>query len=279
MNPFLAGAPADLAAALERRNATIDVSWREGDRAFARANSPEGGLFARYSDDPADRALFEYETAVRARIPAGGPLRAPRVIEAGPGWRIEQAINTTGPWKERATAIDGAAAAAAEIPSIPLRPHAPGAEHRSRIANLVRIARATAGPIKISDLRAARRALATSDLPTVTCHRDYHRKNLLIDDTDGGIWVIDWERAAPGPLGLDMLRLWATLETPEHRERVFEYALEQVGRDRRASLERLRFGVAVAEASGLHAEQDPFDRDDANLARLLELIPTVRPKS
>ena len=279
MNPFLAGAPADLVAELERREAAIELSWREGDRAFARASSPDGGMFARYSDDPADHGLFEYETAVRARVSGEGALRVPRIIEAGPGWRIEQAINATDPWTESAAAIDDAAAAAAEIPSVPLRPQPPGQDSVSRLDGMVRIARAATGPIKISDLRAARRELATSDMPIVTCHRDYHPKNLLVDNDTGGIWVIDWERAAPGPLGLDLMRLWTSLEQPEERERAFEHALDLVGRQRRASLERLRFGVAVAEASGLHAEKNPFDRDDANLARLLELIPSLRPKS
>jgi thiamine kinase-like enzyme len=140
-----------------------------------------------------------------------------------------------------------------------------------------RITRAAVGPIRLRDLRDARRELAHTDLPTVACHRDFHPGNIMIDED--GAWVIDWEGAAPGPLGLDLIRLWTSMETPEDRDRVFEHALEQVGADRRASLERLRFAVSVAEANGLHAEKNPFDRDDAQLERLLELIPSLRPSS
>jgi hypothetical protein len=276
LNPFLGSAPAGLVEELERRRATVDVSWRENDRAFARTSSPEGALFARYSDDPADTARLEHETEVRALVGTDGPLRAPPVIAQGPGWRIERGINAAEPW-EGAEAVDAAAAAAAEIPALDVPAQGDSDHPRSLLFQQVgRIARAVAGPISISDLRAARRELAQTDLPTVTCHRDYHPKNLLLDDT--GVWVIDWERIDPGPLGLDLLRLWCSLADPADRERVFEHAVDQVGESRRASLERLRFGVAVAEASGLHAERNPFDRDDATLARLLDLIPDLRPK-
>ncbi len=174
------------------------------------------------------------------------------------------------PWSG-AAAVDAAAAAAADIPALEL-PDAPSSDGgASRLAGVVRVARAAVGPISISDLRVARRELGQTELPTVTCHRDFHPKNLLVEN--GDVWVIDWERASPGPAGLDLLRLWTSLAAPDDRDRVFEHAVELVGRYRRASLERLRFAVAVAEASGLHAEKNPFDRDDATLARLLELIP------
>jgi aminoglycoside phosphotransferase (APT) family kinase protein len=186
------------------------------------------------------------------------------------------AVNAAEPWGG-AVAVDAAAAAAAEIPALELPPEKSSEHPRSVLFHEVgRIARALVGPISISDLRAARRELAETDLPSVTCHRDFHPKNLLLDDT--GVWVIDWERVNSGPLGLDLLRLWCSLPDPADRERIFEHAVEQVGPSRKPSLERLRFAVAVAEASGLHGERNPFDRDDAALARLLELIPDLRPK-
>jgi hypothetical protein len=272
---FLATAPAELVAELERRQATIEVSWRENQRAFARTKSPEGGLFARYSEDPADAPRFEHETAVRAVVGAAGALRTPPVIAEGRGWRIEQAINAMEPWAGPA-AVDAAVAAAAEIPALVL-PEAPrDAGGAWRLDALLRIARAAFGPIAFGDLRAARRMLAETELPTVTCHRDFHPKNILVDD--GGVWVIDWERASFGPEGLDLMRLWTSLAEPEDRERIFEHAVELAGQGRRHDLERLRFAVAVAEASGLHTARNPFDRDDAALARLVELIPSLRPR-
>jgi phosphotransferase family enzyme len=273
---FLDGAPAELVAELEHRNATIELSWRENDRAFARTTAREGGLFARYSDDLADAPRLEHETKVRSAVGSDGALRTPPVIAQGSGWRIERAIDAAEPW-QGPDAVDAAAAAAAEIPALDV-PRKPSSEHPRALwfHEVGRIARAVIGPISISDLRSARRELADTDLPTVICHRDFHPKNLLLDET--GVWVIDWERVDPGPLGLDLLRLWCSLADPADRERVFEHAVDQVGASRRASLERLRYAVAVAEASGLHLERNPFDRDDATLARLLELIPSLRPE-
>jgi hypothetical protein len=272
-NPFLARAPVGLVEALERRQGAISYSWRENLRAFAHAPSPDGELFARYSEDPDDVARLEQEATIRKLVGDQGALRAPPVLERGEGWMIERAVG----WQPiiGSAAIDAAAAAAAEIPQLelPKLPFSRGG--RSRVFGLWRVARAAIGPISLRDLRAARRELAETDLPKVTCHRDFTANNILIED--GAAWVIDWERARFGPAGLDLMQLWTTLAEPEDRERLFEHGVDLVGAQRRASLERLRFAVAVAEASGMLAARDAFDRDDAALARLLEMIPSLRP--
>ena len=271
---FYKAAPAGLVAALERRAAQLVLHWDEGLRAFARASSADGDLFARYSGDPADVIRMQHEGTVRALIGDRGALRSPPVLESGPGWMLERAVRAE-PWSGRA-AFDAAARAAAEIPPLDL-PSVPGPAGRpSPVQRVLRIAHAAIGPISIKDLRTARRELRKSDLPRVTCHRDFHPKNVLID-AQGSAWVINWERAASGPLGLDLMQCWANVADPQDRELVFEHAVELVGANRRASLERLRFAVVVAEVSGWHAERNPFDRDDAALARMLEVLPELRP--
>jgi hypothetical protein len=273
---FVSHAPRALVEALERRAAKIAFHWEEDLRAFARASSADGELFARYSGEPADVIRLQQEGAVRTLIGDRGALRTPPVLESGPGWMLERAVSAE-PWSGRAS-VDAAVLAAAEIPELDL-PAVPGpAGRRSPAQRLLRIARAAMGPISVNDLRTARRELAESDLPRVSCHRDFHPKNVLFD-AQGSAWVIDWERTGPGPLGLDLMQLWANIADPEDRERLFEHAVELVGAGRRASLERLRFAVVVAEASGWHAERNPYDRDDAALARMLEVLPELRPAS
>jgi hypothetical protein len=275
---FHARAPAGLTEALERRGATIEFAWRENLRTFGRASSADGELFVRYSDDPADVRRLEHETAIRGIVGDDGALRSPPVLESGEGWLLERAVQAelwSGP-----DAIDAAVAAAAEIPALELPDARSPALRQSRLHGLVhtvvRAVRAATGPISVRDLRTARAELQTTDLPTVTSHRDFHPKNILVDAD--GAWVIDWERTGPAPLGLDLMQLWASVADPGDRERLFEHAVDLVGAPRRAELERLRFAVAVAEASGWHAAREAFDRDDVALARLLELLPGLRPR-
>ncbi len=83
MSRFLAHAPAGLLAALERREATIVLSWRENLRSFARVPGPGGEVFVRYSEDPDDLPRFEHEAAVREVVGHDGPLRTPPVLEQG----------------------------------------------------------------------------------------------------------------------------------------------------------------------------------------------------
>ncbi len=274
-NRFIAAAPAALVEALERRGAAVTMSWREKDRAFAHVGSPDVRLFARYSDDPDDVVRLEHEAAVRGIVGDEGPLRAPPVLEQGPGWMLERAVGWDPLVGE--AAVDAAAAAAAEIASLRLPKLAYRRGGVTRVAGLLQVGTAAMGSISFRDLRAARRELAETDLPKVTCHRDFNSKNILIDE--GVAWVIDWERSRYGPAGLDLMQLWAGLATAEDRAMLFERAVEIVGTQRRASLERLRFAVAVAEASGMLAARDAFDRDEAALGRLIELIPTLRPRS
>lgn len=269
---FVQGAPPDLVHALSRHNAAIVFSWREGLRAFAHAQSPERRLFIRYSDDPADRNNYEYDAAVRTSVGHDRALRVPSVLESGPGWMIEHGVRAE-PW-DGGVAVDAAIAAAADLPTLCL-PERPARGNVSRFAILRRIAQGAAGPIGLHELRAAQRELSSTALPTVACHRDFHPKNILVED--GVAWVIDWERAAPGPLGLDLMRLWTSLGDPDDRARVFEHAVDLTGAAHRPALERLRHAVAVAEANGLHAARNPFDRDDRTLARLIALLPELRP--
>ncbi len=269
---FELGAPAGLAAAMRLRDATIESAWREADRAYAQASAPEGPLFARYSDDPGDGPRLEHEAAVRALVGTTGALRAPPVLARGPGWLLERGIRIE-PLSGRA-AIAAAIAASAELMDVEL-PVAPGAAGPGRrLAGAARMIRSSAGALRMSDLAAARRELAVTTLPEVSCHRDFHPQNVLI--SDGAAWVIDWERCGRGPAGLDLLQLWAGLEREDDRTVLFEGIVDLLGTDRRRELVRLRFGVAVATAVGMLAAREAFDRDAAAIARLLRLVPELR---
>ena len=271
---FRGRAPAGLVEALQRRGAAISASWRENMRTFACATSPGGNLFARYSEDPADVPRLDHEVAVRTVIGDRGVLRAPPVLDRGPGWMIERSVG--GQPIAGAPTIDAVVAAVAEIPTLDLPAPEVASAGGQRLETLLRIARTSVRAVRVRDMRAARRELGRTDLPTVTCHRDFHPKNILIESTD--VWVIDWEHSGPGPVGLDLMRLWTSLADADDRARVFDHAVELVGSRRRASLERLRFAVAVTVAVGMLVARDAFDRDDVAVARLLTLLPELRPR-
>jgi aminoglycoside phosphotransferase (APT) family kinase protein len=97
-----------------------------------------------------------------------------------------------------------------------------------------------ASGLRPADLLLARRQ---PELPRVTAHGDFHAGNILCEAD--GPWIIDWELAAPRPLGYDLLSLWPTLADPFDRRLVLEAALEQAGPEHHTEILRLRFALLV----------------------------------
>lgn len=60
------------------------------------------------------------------------------------------------------------------------------------------------GPSVLRDEAYGRLAAAVASLPTAMCHRDYHSRNLLIDD---GLMVVDFQDAMSGPIFYDLVSL------------------------------------------------------------------------
>jgi len=258
--------PPGLTEALERRGATVERRWWEGARSYLFAGSPEGRLFGRASLDPADSSMLEHEIAVREIVGAERPLRAPPVLERGPDWLLETAIEPE-PFGGVAHVDLVAAAAerlqALDLPELPARPQRGSFRARLRLLG---------SPLPVADLRRARRVLADSRLPLVTTHGDFHPGNVLI--SSGAAWVVDWELCGHGPSGSDLLHFASTVESPEDRERLLDAAVELAG-DRDEAL-RLAYAVLVrATAAKLSASQ-PFDRDPEGAKRLIALLPAAR---
>ena len=258
--------PPGLAEALERRGAKVERGWWEGGRSYLFAVSQAGRLFGRASRDPADAAMLEHEVAVREIVGAEGPLRAPPVLERGPDWLLETAIEPEPFGGARHADLVAAAAErlqALDLPELPARPQRGSFRARLRVL---------ASPLPVADLGRARRVLAESRLPLVTTHGDFHPGNVLI--SGGAAWVVDWELCGHGPAGSDLLHFASTVESPEDRERLLEAAVGLAG-DRDEAL-RLAYAVLVrATAAKLSAAQ-PFDRDPEGAKRLLALLPAAR---
>jgi hypothetical protein len=263
--------PRGLAAALATRDALISDVRGKGQRVFVSADSAQGRLFARYSDDPHDAQVFAHEAEVRRIVGTKGLLRAPMVLEEGEGWMLETAVAS-----ERirgAHAVDTAAAAATRLAELRL-PTGPStrATHRSGPARLQRRLRVALSPLPGVDLAAAERILADPGLPLLASHGDFFPENLLL--AGGALWVVDWECSAERPAGYDLMQLWSALERAGDRERLFDSALEVVGTAGRARLEQLRYAVVVETIWRLlHAGPDARPRAD----ELLALLPELRP--
>lgn len=274
MHPHLPpDAPVALVAALSALGAIISNLWREGRRAYVRAESPTGPLFSRYSTDRADVPVLEHEADVRQIIGDDGALRTPAVIEAGPGWLIEEqkdAQPVSGP-----EAIDSVLAAAADLPGREL----PVVEHETvRTAALIAAARRRTklalSALPLRDVARARAIIAEPGLPQVTSHGDLHAGNVLV--SDGDTWLVDWELSGDRPAGYDLMQLWPTLADEADRERLWRGAIDIVGRQHRRALAELRYALAVRTIANKLCSPDRFQRDFDGGRRILALLPDLR---
>jgi hypothetical protein len=254
--------PQGLVEALERQGAEVERTWSEAERTYVVA----GRLFARASRDPADVAVLAHEAQVREVVGQEGPLRAPRVLERGPGWLLEQAVEAEPLEGETAVAI--AAAAADRIPELKL-PMAPRSSAQSLSSSIRRGWRILRSPIPRGDVLRARRILREAG-PTATSHGDFHPKNILL--ADGAAWVVDWELSGTRPRGYDLMYLAATLE---ENDRAHLWQLVSRGPDTERLL-RLRYAVTVSVLTGKLAAAQEFDRDPSAAESLLRELPRLR---
>jgi hypothetical protein len=254
-------APAGLQRALAERGAEVEGAWREGARVYLRA----GAVFARYSGAESDVAVLEHEACVRAIVGERGPLRAPRVLAQGRGWLVEhQVLPSDEP-------VETVVAAARELAGLQLPPLPPTPGRRFSPAALQRRLRLVARPRFAAELARARRLLASSRLPQVTAHGDFHPGNVLRGD--GAAWVIDWELVGRAPLGSDLMRYRATLTDRDERARVDAGALELTGDA--PELARLRYAVTVLTAADKLSHPEQLNRDEAGAAALLAELPEL----
>jgi hypothetical protein len=239
-----------LRAALDELGATVRDVRREAPRSFVRATAADGReLFGRWSSDPEDHRHLDRDAAVRERVGTALPLRAPAPLARGRGWVLEPAAE---PFVPRGREVEDVVAAALAIPALALPPAtgevAGGAGGGPGLgARLRRL-------LRRPDVLLAQLAARACRLPDVACHGDLHAGNLL-RDADGP-WVVDWELAGPGPLGLDLLTLWPTLPEAPDRDRVLVAALEQAGPGRRRDVHLLRYALAVRALVGI---EDPTE--------------------
>lgn len=254
--------PQGLAEALERHGAKVERTWSEAERSYVVA----GSLFARASRDPDDVAVFAHEARVRELVGQEGPLRAPRVLEQGPDWLLEQAVQAEPLRGEQA--VDVAVAAADRISELRL-PAAPSRSGQSRGSSIRRAWRLLRSPIPFGDVLRARRILSDPG-PTVSSHGDFHPKNILL--ADGAAWVVDWELSGLRPRGYDLMYLAATL-ADEDRVHVWEL---MSGRAEAERLLRLRYAVTVSVLTGNLAAEHEFDRDPVSAEALLRELPRLR---
>ena len=262
--------PPGLEQALAGRGGRVGERWGEGRRSYLFAETPAGEVFARWSTDSSDVAVFTHEAAVRAAL-AGerGALRVPAVLALGDGWMLEQAVRPDGDARAAADAAVGAAARLAEL-TLP-EPPATATRRRGRLAYRLRLLRR---PRLLPELARVRELVRSSTLPPVAAHGDFYPGNVL---ASGGVaWVVDWELCGRLPLGYDLAHYWATADDEEARAVVHEGALELVGPAHRVDLLRLRYAVAVRIAASKLAAAAPGDRDPAGAERLLRRLPELR---
>lgn len=266
-------APNGLADTLADRGASVAMLWREGRRAYLTAESPDGPLFARYSNDPDDVVVLEHEAAVRRLVGSDGPLRTPPVLDAGPGWMLE-VRKEAGP-VAGAESVDAVLAAVAALSrhTLPAAQVAGGRKRFAR-ATLSRRARVALSSLHMRDVARARAIVELSPLPRVTSHGDLHTGNVLI--SDGAAWVVDWELSGLRPVGFDLMQLWATLPDPSDRDRLWEGALATIDEEHHEALADLRYALTVRTIANKLAAPHHFDRDSEGGGRLLALLPSIR---
>jgi hypothetical protein len=263
--------PDGLARELADRGVTgVDVEL-DPPKTYLRLSSPEGGLFAWYSTAPEHEAVAAYEAEMRAAVGAEGPLRAPPILAAGPGWRLERALRLE-PLQGPET-IGRVVEAARELAGRELPPPPAGIGTERRLATLRRRLLVLRSPLPSADTVRARRLVRESPLPPATSHGQFSRIHVLIED--GIPWIVDWEQAALRPRGFDTMTLWADLEDEDDRALLLEESARALDADRR-ELERLGYAALVRLIVSTVAEPLAMNRNPERAAALLERLPAAR---
>lgn len=265
-------APRGLVEELEQRGARLTKRATEARRTYLWLDTDAGPLFARYSSAPIDIAVLEHEAATRAAVGTRAPMRVPSVVARGGSWLLEEAIQ--GRSIAGAADLELAIAAAAQIAPLSLPPAPPTPPERP-LARVTRRLRLLRFPTLVRELRRIQPILCVPNLPTVTSHGDFHPGNLLVDGPS--IYVFDWEMVGKRPAGHDLLQLWTSLADASDRDLVFSRAVDLIGNEHRAALERLRYAMLVETAAIKVSTALALSRDLRGARRLLSLLPEVRP--
>lgn len=270
----LPGCPATLHAALLEHDARVVRVTDHAPRFHVRLDSPSGPLFAWYSDHPDDAEVLRHELAVRAVVGADhGELRAPPVLAHGPDWRLERMVVADPLHGADAVALVVRAWQRLMALDLPRRAGRPAPA--SRWATVARRLRLLRSPLPTADVLRARRLAASSRLPRVTSHGDFHPAHVL--PADGSVWVIDWELSGRAPLGFDLMQLWAGLPDADDRALLLDATLRAVDASQRDEVLRLRYVALVRRIASKLAEHRRFgDRDPVAAEALLALLPEAR---
>lgn len=225
-------------------------------------------LFARCSSDPADIPRLAFEADVRALIGTDSILRSPPVVTREEGWLIEHRIDSLT--LEGPSAIEAVVEAARRVAYLEL----PAAPSEAPSNMLWRRVRPFLSRVPKKEIVLAQRAFTKLRLPLVTSHGDFHAGNVIY--SQGAIWVIDWERSGVGPLGYDLMQLWATLSSAEDRDLLLERTFDAFPDADREMLLTLRYVLAVRTAVNKLTASRSFDRDTEGAGRLIALLPRLR---
>lgn len=239
--------------------------WSEGPRRFVRV----GDLFVSATSDPADKASFAAEVAMRRALPRTGPLQAPTVVADGPGWHVARAVDPVPLADVDPELVARAVGAIRELPVL-------GASRASvalsRRARAVQRGRLLSSRLPLRDLRAARRVAAEA-AELVPSHNDLHLGNVLA--TPEALVVVDWEHCGPGPSGGDLARLIA-LDEPTHADAVLEAASALPGAVDPARMARLHYAAVVRSAADMLLAADDQGYDPDRAAGLIRVLPELR---
>ncbi len=116
-----------------------------------------------------------------------------------------------------------------------------------------RLMRAGIAPTTFVQTRRAAAALPVDAM----AHHDYHRANVLNTPSLGGVTVVDWEYAGPGPRHLDIIHLIVDLPSDELAEAAWRLLLEHAEPGERHLLAvQLRWVALRTWASEAHLSAD-----------------------
>lgn len=264
--------PDGVAFVLRAHGGTVVRWWREGARTYLEADSERGPLFVRYSAAARDQPVLAHEVAVRRALAGQVAFRVPDVVAWGSGWLVEHRVVGRigwGPARAGATAAAAVALVSAPLPIMDAPPGRAGVLRRAW-----RLGRVARSALPLGDYMRAKSLLASSPLPTVTGHGDFHVGNTLF--AGGEVWVIDWELAGPQPQGWDLAQLWASLPDAADRAVVAAVALDWVGGRHRRHFAQLQYAALVRAVAAKVAPDRRFDREEGEARALLRLLPEVR---
>lgn len=259
--------PRGLVEALDRRGAGVESGWVEHERRFVVA----GPFFGTASSRLADVGAFAHEVACRAAVGGVGPLRAPEVLDHGPGWLLSVRVVGLVPAEEVAPELVAAALDRLSRLALPVPPAslAPPRSARHRAVQRLRLLR---GPVPLADLRRASAVLAEEG-PVVVGHGDLHAGNVLVRPE--ALYVLDWETCGPLAAGLDAAR-FASLLDLDTGTRVLDAFARTPSSPSRERLARLHYACTVQSAADMLLTSDAEGRDVPRAHELITRLSRLR---